>query len=427
MAIGIPAYTLLRGLVAVVFLYSVINLNAGASLLRRFFRHASADSSSRVSSGMRAVSSHRPAAVAAFTPLSLAPVDAVSLAVSADPRGWSREERMERIWSCPFPRKRISCRLRERVIDQLRSDSMRVCLWDGNSNMHADRISSEMPGVLFAWDRACDITRRPDALFGMGSYWPGWFIDQLNAFPRDEAYKILFCTEPPIVQPEMYEKVREIKGDFDLTLTLADESVVNNTGGGNVQQWSFGSSHVPLDRWGAYEKTRLCSIIASKQDWAPGHKMRHAAIAMIAARGLDCEPLGKGYKYLQEKIDGLRDYRFSIVIENSVSGRYMTEKIIDAIATATVPVYWGAPYAKEVFGDAIITFSSVDDLERILPTLTPELYDRMRPAVLAKVDIAKQFVPPERWLFRNVFECAYRWHAANGDCKTDEEFEAGSV
>ena len=86
-----------------------------------------------------------------------------------------------------------------------------------------------------------------------------------------------------------------------------------------------------------------------------------------------------------------------------------------------MPVYWGAAYAKEVFGDAIITFNSVDELERILPTLTDALYEEMRPAVLAKVDIAKQFVPPERWLFRNVFECAYRWHAANGDCRTDEE------
>jgi hypothetical protein len=316
--------------------------------------------------------------------------------------------------------------MRERVIDQLRSDAVRVCLWDGNSAMHADRISSAMPAVHFSWDRNCAL-ERPDALFGVGSYWPGWFIEQLTAFPRDEAYKVLFCTEPPIVQPEMYAKVRELKGDYDLTLTLADAAVVNSTGGGNVQQWSFGSSHVPMDQWAPYPKTRLCSIIASKQDWAPGHRMRHEAIAMIAARGLDCEPLGKGYRYLNEKIDGLRDYRFSIVIENSISGRYFTEKIIDAIATGTVPIYWGADYAKRVFGAGLIAFDTVADLERILPTLTPALYDEMRPRLLALVDVARQWVPPERWLWRTVFECAYRWHAANGECRSDEEDAAGGA
>jgi hypothetical protein len=146
---------------------------------------------------------------------------------------------------------------------------------------------------------------------------------------------------------------------------------------------------------------------------------------MIQAKGLDCEPLGKGYKYLNEKIEGLRDFRFSIVIENSISGRYMTEKLIDAIATGTVPIYWGASYAKEVFGAGMIAFDTVADLEKIIPTLTNELYEEMLPRLRGLVDKAREWVPPERWLFRNIFECAYRWHAANGDCRSDEEVAAG--
>ena len=102
----------------------------------------------------------------------------------------------------------------------------------------------------------------------------------------------------------------------------------------------------------------------------------------------------------------------------------MTEKIIDALATGTVPVYWGAPYAKAVFGDAILTFSTLAELEALLPTLTPALFERMRPRLAEAARTARQWVPPERWLYRNVFECAYRWHAANGDCKSDEEVAA---
>jgi hypothetical protein len=260
----------------------------------------------------------------------------------------------------------------------------------------------------------------------VGSYWPGWFIEQLSAYPLEDTYKVLVCTEPPTVQPEMYEKVRTLKGEYDITLSLADTALLNSSDGvGNVVQWSFGSTHVPLHLWRIYPKTRLCSIIASTQTWAPGHKLRHEAVSMLREAGFDCVPLGKGYKYLDEKVDGLRDYMFSIVIENSVSGKYMTEKIIDAVATGTIPVYWGTPYAAAVFGDGILTFSTLAELRALLPRLTRETYEAMLPAARANVARAMEWVPPERWLWRNVFECAVRWHAANGDCRGDEELEWG--
>jgi hypothetical protein len=411
----------LRILVAVVAIYTAVSFNTGSLLSRRPARSA-------LASGARAaVAAGRGAAAAAAAALGppAAPSAGSALGSSSilgSAPSPAREAALALTWSCPFPRKRISCRMRERVIDQLRARAVRVCLWDGNSHMHSDRISSEMPSPpeLYSWDRKCDI-ERPDSLFGMGSYWPGWFIEQLTAFPGEDSYKVLLCTEPPVVQPEMYAKVRELKAGYDLTLSLADSSWVNDTDGGNVLQWSFGSSHVPLEHWAVYPKTRLCSIIASKQDWAPGHKMRHAAIAMIQRLGFDCTPLGKGYSFLPAKADGLRDYMFSIVIENSISGRYMTEKIIDAVATGTVPVYWGSSWAKELFGEGILTFDTLEQLEALLPSLTPQLYAAMLPQAVANVDKARGYVPPERWLWHNVFECAYRWHAANGDCRTDEE------
>jgi hypothetical protein len=49
----------------------------------------------------------------------------------------------------------------------------------------------------------------------------------------------------------------------------------------------------------------------------------------------------------QAKAAALRDYMFSIVIENAQVGRYFTEKLIDAIALGTVPVYWGGPFASD--------------------------------------------------------------------------------
>jgi hypothetical protein len=39
----------------------------------------------------------------------------------------------------------------------------------------------------------------------------------------------------------------------------------------------------------------------------------------------------------------------------------------------------------------------------------------MLPKAVATVAKARGDVPPERWRWHHVFECAYRWHAANGD------------
>ena len=52
-----------------------------------------------------------------------------------------------------------------------------------------------------------------------------------------------------------------------------------------------------------------------------------------------------------------------------------------------------------------------DDLKRILPTLTPFLYESMLPAVTKAQERARAFVPPERWIHDEVFKCAYDWYA----------------
>ena len=43
--------------------------------------------------------------------------------------------------------------------------------------------------------------------------------------------------------------------------------------------------------------------------------------------------------------------------------------------TGTIPIYWGCPSIGDFFDlDGIITFDSLDELDYILGSLTPELY-----------------------------------------------------
>ena len=70
---------------------------------------------------------------------------------------------------------------------------------------------------------------------------------------------------------------------------------------------------------------------------------------------------------------------FSIVIENSRSDYYFSEKLIDCFECGTIPIYWGMPSINKFFDmDGIITFETIDELEDIVRGLTPDMYERMK-------------------------------------------------
>lgn len=57
----------------------------------------------------------------------------------------------------------------------------------------------------------------------------------------------------------------------------------------------------------------------------------------------------------------LDDYRYSIIIENSISSYYFTEKILNCFASMTIPIYIGATKISEYFNiDGIIQLNSLD-------------------------------------------------------------------
>ena len=75
-------------------------------------------------------------------------------------------------------------------------------------------------------------------------------------------------------------------------------------------------------------------------------------------------------KNVADKLSFMEGYRFSLVPENSSFPGYTTEKIIDAFAAGTIPIYWGDPRVEEQFNkDAFINVmnyqSDAELIERI--------------------------------------------------------------
>ena len=127
------------------------------------------------------------------------------------------------------------------------------------------------------------------------------------------------------------------------------------------------------------------SFLTSDKSWAPGHKIRQAVyeylkdkeeINNFSIRSIRTPPR------IDSKELIFKNAKFSIIIENESTPNWITEKLIDCFITKTVPIYWGAPNVGDYFDDSgVLTFSSLEDLEKILNTITPDKYKELEEVI----------------------------------------------
>ncbi len=116
-----------------------------------------------------------------------------------------------------------------------------------------------------------------------------------------------------------------------------------------------------------YDKSRLISMITSNKVWTEQQKYR----VNFAEKNKDkIDVYGRGFREIEEKEEGLKDYMFSIAIENATYDTYFTEKILDCFATGTIPIYKGTREISDHFDSNGILF--LDDID--IEDLNPDLY-----------------------------------------------------
>lgn len=145
-----------------------------------------------------------------------------------------------------------------------------------------------------------------------------------------------------------------------------------------------------------YDKNKNLSIIASYKRQTVGHNLRHTIISLFHN---NMDVFGSGYKSIEDKVEGLIDYRFSLVIENTKQDYYFTEKLLDCFNTGTVPIYWGCPSIGDFFDSkGILNFDSLDDLHLIIESLSPEKYLSMKENIANNYVLANKYKTPEDYL-----------------------------
>lgn len=145
-----------------------------------------------------------------------------------------------------------------------------------------------------------------------------------------------------------------------------------------------------------YPKVKMLSTITSHKKQTEGHKLRHDIINYF---GKKMDVFGRGYNPIDDKIQGLKDYMFHIVVENVRQDYYFSEKLLDCFSTGTVPLYWGCPSIGEFFNEkGIIIFDNLEDLYLRLNELTHQKYMDMMPYIKENFEIVKKYKTPEDYL-----------------------------
>ena len=148
-----------------------------------------------------------------------------------------------------------------------------------------------------------------------------------------------------------------------------------------------------INKGDIYKKTKLVSMIASNKVFCEEHRFRQKIINKFSNK---CDHFGRGFKELFDKSDGLKDYCFSITMENATYSNMFTEKITDCFMTGTIPVYYGMSNIDEFFNiDGII---KLDD-EFTIESLSFELYNSKIDAIIDNFNRANNLYTAEDYLY----------------------------
>ena len=119
------------------------------------------------------------------------------------------------------------------------------------------------------------------------------------------------------------------------------------------------------------------------------------------------EEIVKGARsFLDLAVESYMPYKFAITFENSDTPGYVTEKIVSAMLSNAIPIYWGSDEVNEIFNPN--SFINVKDFESIEACI----------AYILKVDSDKELFLgklKQSWISGDELPYHFSWHDDCGD------------
>lgn len=213
----------------------------------------------------------------------------------------------------------------------------------------------------------------------------------VNKTKRNFAWVLESKTISPLIYKWCADNLEYLTDNFDLIFThdkeltlLSDKIKLVIC---NAKPW--------VNDVGIHPKSKLISMIASTKIMCDEHKYRQEVIQKYRDM-LDL--FGRGFNNITNKEIGLKDYFFSIAMENGTYPMMYTEKISDCFATGTIPIYYGTDLIGDVFNiDGIIMLDDNFDIKK----LTPELYYSKMDAIKDNYERVINMLIVEDYIYEN--------------------------
>lgn len=254
---------------------------------------------------------------------------------------------------------------------------------------HAKYSTDFQESKYIEWDRA-PISPTDNIIF-----YTDYSLDQIRSY-TDKSSKLIYAwlLESPDITAQSYNWIASNNDNFTYVLT---HSKLLLDKGENYKFCPTGGCWIKPEDQKVYEKTKLISIIASAKRMTHGHMLRHQSIQRFKD---NLDVYGRGYNPVDYKLTALKDYAFSLTIENTKKDFYFTEKLMDCFMSGTVPIYWGCPSINKFFNtDGMIIFDTIDDLYNILNNLSLDKYNTMLLAIEENFEKAKKYLIAEDYIY----------------------------
>lgn len=206
--------------------------------------------------------------------------------------------------------------------------------------------------------------------------------------------KVGLVLEPMKITPGITRAARRCRNQLDVILTFQDELLKL---GKPFHPFIPGGIQLkPTDAIPNRSKTKLVSISASSKSVTAGHNLRHEIIKQFS-NFEELEVMGQGYAPYSDPLKPYSDFAYSITVENTRDTYNFTEKLLHALLSKTIPIFWGGSIVSTLFDSrGIIFFEDLRQLRGILSSISSEDYARRLEAVESNFVKAQSFISKER-------------------------------
>lgn len=219
-------------------------------------------------------------------------------------------------------------------------------------------------------------------------------LKRIDEFSNKKVYG--WIMEPPHYDGVQYEYAKKEFEKFEKIFTF-DKRLLRISE--KFEYLPIGGCWIPDEEKKIYQKNKLVSMVVSFKKMTVAHNFRHKIVENIS----NVDILGNGYCYIENKIDSLKAYMFSIVVENQKMDYFFSEKLIDCFVTGTIPIYYGCPSINRFFDiEGILTFDNLPELLNILKNIDFNVYNSKIESVRKNFEIAKNYVLAENHIYTKI-------------------------